>query len=121
MDIFKCEKCGGEMKKLQEGSTQGFFCGSCGWSVVTTYIDPIRQDHTEYAVFADVSNTLKANQLKVLNKITGQNLLQIKKSLQQEKQLVYRGSATEVYAVLCALKSCEIVCEVKPAFPYDVE
>ena len=46
-----CEKCKTNMIHVCENSVQGCSCPVCGWGTLTTYIDKIHQDMTEYIVY----------------------------------------------------------------------
>ena len=35
---------------IRENSVQGWLCPVCGWEILTTYIDKMLQDMTEYSV-----------------------------------------------------------------------
>ena len=48
---MRCEKCNENMNWFFEGSIQGWLCSGCGWNLVTTYIDVINNDTTEYSVY----------------------------------------------------------------------
>lgn len=34
-----------------EGATQGWRCPMCGWNIITTYIEDIDRDETEYSLY----------------------------------------------------------------------
>ena len=46
-----CEKCKGKMNWSIEGATQGWRCPMCGWNIITTYIEDIDRDETEYSLY----------------------------------------------------------------------
>lgn len=39
-----CEKCGSEMKVINENHPDGMTCQNCGWGWVTSYFEPILSD-----------------------------------------------------------------------------
>ncbi len=45
-----CKKCKKEMNWCIDGCIQGWKCPSCGWDIVTTYIDEMYTDETEYSL-----------------------------------------------------------------------
>ncbi len=45
-----CEKCNGKMNWSAEGATQGWRCPGCGRNIITTYIEDIESDETEYGL-----------------------------------------------------------------------
>ena len=45
-----CEKCNGKMNWSAEGATQGWRCPVCGRNIITTYIEDIESDETEYGL-----------------------------------------------------------------------
>ncbi|VAW63360.1 hypothetical protein MNBD_GAMMA10-576 [hydrothermal vent metagenome] len=50
-----CEECGGTEHEV-EGSTEGFLCAKCKWSLVTTVIPEIDADITKYKIYLLSSN-----------------------------------------------------------------
>jgi len=46
-----CEKCKGKMNWSIEGATHGWRCPMCGWNIITTYIEDIDRDETEYSLY----------------------------------------------------------------------
>ena len=66
------EKCMREMYWTIEGATQGWRCPDCGWSIITTYIDPIYSDVTEYSLY--VRNVLKIDREKIKLALVPENL-----------------------------------------------
>ena len=43
-----CEKCKANMNWFSEDSVQGWVCSSCEWNLITTNINKIYEDMTEY-------------------------------------------------------------------------
>ena len=48
---MKCEQCNSEMIfKINKG-TQGWYCPQCNWNLVTSYIEDLNIDETEYSLY----------------------------------------------------------------------
>ena len=45
-----CEKCGSEMKVINENHPDGMTCQNCGWGWVTSYFEPILSDTWDYHI-----------------------------------------------------------------------
>ena len=81
-----CEKCKGKMNWSIEGATQGWRCPMCGWNIITTYIEDIDRDETEYSLYiknvteVDAEKNLLQKQLMLI-------LLLRSKCLKKEKHV----------------------------------
>jgi hypothetical protein len=111
-----CEVCGGEVEFRREGSVQGFFCKSCDWSLVTTYIPEIELDETVYQVYVSDSNFRDEHQVRAVSEISGLNFLSVRKLLQQEHPMVFEGAAPKVLQALAMLEAVRLRYEIQPPF-----
>ena len=90
-----CEKCKTNMIYIRENSVQGWSCPVCGWEILTTYIDKMLQDMTEYSVCIKNIANIDKDKIKVISQIAGV----IKKAI-------------------CKLENVNIPFEVTPEFGY---
>ncbi|MGN0160587.1 MAG: cytidine deaminase [Lachnospiraceae bacterium] len=63
-----CEKCKEKMNWSIEGATQGWRCPVCGWNIITTYIDEINSDETEYSLYIKKVSEIDAETIKFVAK-----------------------------------------------------
>ena len=55
---MKCEQCNSEMIfKINKG-TQGWYCPQCNWNLVTSYIEDLNIDETEYSLYIKIKKLL---------------------------------------------------------------
>ena len=118
---MRCEKCGGRLEYRIKGSTQGLFCEKCGWNVVTTYISPIKRDHTIYKVFILKNCHPFINQIKTVSKICNRNYLEVRRLFMEEQTLIYEGYAETVLAVIENLENECLLYKISPPFPYRLD
>ena len=74
-----CKECKGKMNWKIEDSTQGWWCPVCGWSIVTTYIDDIDMDDTEYSLYIINMKEIDKEKIKLVAKIANVNFVIAKK------------------------------------------
>lgn len=113
-----CEKCKINMIYVYENSVQGWLCPVCGWEILTTYIDKIHQDMTEYSIcIKDVANIDK-DKIKVISQIAGVNYIVAKQMLQEEGICILKAKAIDIKKAICELENVNIPFEVTPEFNY---
>lgn len=113
-----CEKCKGELYWRIESATQGWWCPGCGWNVVTTYIDEIYADTTEYRLcIRNVQETDKEI-IKFVAKTANVNFLIAKQMLQKKEVCILKAKAPEIKATIAKLKELNIDFNVCPMFKY---
>ena len=54
------------MIHVHENSVQGWSCPVCGWGTLTTYIDKIHQDMTEYSIYTKSIANIDKDKIKVI-------------------------------------------------------
>lgn len=118
MQPEKCAACGGEVEFRREGSVQGFYCKSCDWAVVTTYIAPIELDETKYQVRVLGANYRDNRQVRAISAITGLNFIKTRELLKQERPVVYEGEAPMVLRARETLVAAGLHFEISPPFNY---
>ena len=115
-----CEKCGHEMKSIDENIPVGKTCTNCGWGWATTFIEPIYNDIQIYTITLNSVVSITKEPIKTIAEITGQNFLQTKKTLDNLPQVVFSGKAPEVLKICHSLKSKPFFdFKISPDFPYD--
>lgn len=73
-----CEKCGSEMKVINENHPDGMTCQNCGWGWVTSYFEPILSDTYDYhIILLPCENSLLA--IKTVSEIANCNYIDAKK------------------------------------------
>lgn len=113
-----CEKCMREMYWTIEGATQGWRCPDCGWSIITTYIDPIYSDVTEYSLY--VRNVLKIDRekIKLVAKTAGVNFIIAKQMLEENNVCILKAKAPEIKAAVVKLRELGVDFNISPTFRY---
>ena len=115
---MKCEKCGTEMKYFIKGSTQGWNCPNCNWGIVTTYIEPIKDDKTIYSIILTKNNNHDINQLKPISRIASCNFIKAKELLESENIELVKDNAVAIKECATTLKENKINFEITPDYIY---
>ena len=74
---MKCEQCNSEMIfKINKG-TQGWYCPQCNWNLVTSYIEDLNIDETEYSLYIKIKKTsvIDFEKIKIVSKIANVNCI----------------------------------------------
>ena len=91
-----CEKCKTNMIHVCENSVQGWSCPVCGWGTLTTYIDKIHQDMTEYSICTKSITNIDKDKIKVISKIAGVNYIVAKQMLEKEGICILKAKAVDI-------------------------
>lgn len=113
-----CEKCKGELNWRIEGATQGLWCPKCGWNVVTTYIDEIHADMTEYRLYIRNVQEIDKEKIKFVAKTANVNFIIAKQMLQKREVCILKARAPEIKAAISKLQELNIDFNVSPMFKY---
>ena len=113
-----CEKCGAEMKNIDNPHELGMICPNCGWGWVTTFINPIIEDDTVYSVVLQKENKASKSALKTVSAIAKCNYVQAKEYIDNAPVEIFRGKAIEVKYLKEQLDSANISFVIVPEFPY---
>lgn len=113
-----CEKCKTNMIHVCENSVQGWSCPVCGWGTLTTYIDKIHQDMTEYSICTKSITNIDKDKIKVISKIAGVNYIVAKQMLEKEGICILKAKAVDIKKAICELENVNISFEVIPEFNY---
>ena len=109
-----CEKCKTNMIHVRENSVQGWSCPICGWGILTTYIDKIHQDMTEYSIYIKSVTNIDVDKIKVISRIVGVNFLVAKQMLEKEGVCILKAKAMDIKKAICELENANIPFEVTP-------
>ena len=112
-----CEKCGAEMKPIHETLSIGMECPECGWGWVSTYIEPILSDKTDYHVIL-VSSDNSLTVIRTISEVANCNYIEAKKLINNTPVEVFHGQAVEVKAIREKLEAASIDFKIEPEFPY---
>ncbi len=98
-----------------------YVCPKCGEAIATydyTKDDPIKFDDKIYTV-RSINNSSNADMLKIISKITGQNYLDCKKIIDENK-IICSGKARDIIESLRELQQNNILFEIDPKFDYKI-
>ena len=114
----KCPKCGKKLLMRIEGSTQIIECSSCSYSVATSFLDPIYEDEQEYTIILDKYSSPDRKGYSSLAKITGINVIGVKRLIENVPAILFTGKAPEIKIVIEKLKEIDIDYHIEPGFKY---
>ena len=112
----KCHECDIDLVYCQQESTITWTCPVCGWGLATTYISPIYHDINNYEVFLLKDFSPKPNQLRVISRISGLNLIESKKLLGTDEAFLFKGKAADVLPIKTQLEQEEIGFKIVPEY-----
>ncbi len=115
---MNCPKCDGNLKSEVIGSSEVLTCQDCGWSVATSYVDPIYEDATIYRLYIRDGNVLNKYVLAALSKALGCNYLEAKNVIEGGRSLLFEGDAVKIREKRDALDSGGVAYDIEPDFPY---
>ncbi|MCQ2555455.1 MAG: hypothetical protein MJ171_07370 [Clostridia bacterium] len=125
-----CEKCGTEMKKIERELSKGMECPNCGWGWITTDLEPILTDDTEYVIWLCQGNESCTSNIKLIAEIANLNYVQAKKLLcSNHTELLYKAidvsaatisKAQRVQEIAKRLSEAGILFEITPDFPFEI-
>lgn len=106
------------MKWGIKGSTQGWRCPICGWNVVTTYINEINIDETEYSLYIRDVSEIDYEKIKIVAKIVNTSFVIARQMLQEKEVCILKAKAPEIKATIAKLQELNIDFYVIPLFKY---
>jgi len=115
---FSCPKCGSQTEKINEGRTVGTRCPQCGWSVVTTYTQPIDQDVELYEVGIKKIDHPDKNQIKVISNLSGINFLQARKKIKEGGSVLFNMNARQTSSIKAMLIEAGLSPAINPDFKW---
>ena len=114
-----CEKCGADMQTIDPCRPVGLKCPKCGWGWVTSYIEPIKEDSTDYTVILlAVDNASSKDVVKTIAGIAGIGFIQAKKMIENTPTNLFVGKAIAVKGIIATLDALAINYRVEPELPY---
>lgn len=114
-----CEKCEVEMNWSIEGSTQGLRCPLCGlWGLVTTHIDEICVDDTEYSLYLRKGSEINKEKIMFVAKTAQVNFLVAKQMFEEKEVCILKAKALEIKAAIEKLRGLGIDFIISPPFKY---
>lgn len=113
-----CDKCKTNMIRVCETSAQGWSCPVCGWGTLTTYIDGMHQDMTEYSIYTKSVANIDKDKIKVISQIAGVNYIVAKKMLEKEDICILKAKAIDIKKAISELENVNIPFEITPEFSY---
>ena len=109
------------MQKTVEGSTLLWSCPSCGDAVARTYIEPIREDATVYALALDGEAKASKDAVRVVAGIAGCNYLAAKRLIEAGGGTLMRGQALRIRDAVRELRSVSLPYVIDPDFPHEID
>lgn len=119
---YICEKCGTPIvKRLPDDTigTYGIICPNCGWGAITTYMDPICMDQTQYSILLLKGNDPSIEIIRAVNKVSHRNLVKSRQLIESAPQVIYEGEALEVHGMKEILDAEAVLYRIEPDYPYD--
>lgn len=113
-----CEKCKNKMYWRIQGSTQGWICPACGWGIVTTYIDEIDADETEYSLYIRNVVGIDKEKISFVAKAANVNYVIAKHMLEEEQTCILKAKASKIKATITKLQELKMDFNVIPYFKY---
>lgn len=113
-----CEKCKTEMVAVCATGVQGWSCPNCGWGVLTTYVDEIYLDTTEYSIWIKNVTNINKDIIRIISKIAGVNYIVARHMLEKDSVCILKAKAIEIKKALIDLEIADIPFEVTPEFIY---
>lgn len=116
-----CENCKANMNWFSENSVQGWVCLNCGWNLMTTNIDEIYEDITEYSLYIKNVNKVNNEKIKSIARIAGVNFIIARKMLTESHVCILKDKAPKVKDAIEELEKLKIQFEVIPKFKYSAD
>lgn len=101
-----------------EGATQGWRCPMCGWNIITTYIEDIDRDETEYSLYIKNVTEVDAEKIKFVAKTANVNFVIAKQMLEKREVCILKAKAPKIKLVITKLQELGIDFNVNPSFNY---
>lgn len=101
-----------------EGATQGWRCPVCGWNIITTYIEEINTDETEYSLYIKKVTEIDAEKIKFVAKTANVNFVIAKQMIEKKEACILKAKAPKIKSVIAKLQELNIDFSVNPSFKY---
>lgn len=113
-----CEKCKTEMVPVCTTGVRGCSCPTCGWNVLTTYVDEIYLDQTEYSIWIKNLTNINKDIIRIVSKIAGVNYIDARNMLAKDSVCILKAKALEIKKAANSLETADIPYEITPEFKY---
>lgn len=113
-----CPECKSATVSKIEGDTLLIECPECGWLIVSSCIDPIYEDTTEYEILIGANNQTTKDLLKVVTSIAGSNFISAKKIIESPGTILIKGQAPQIKEAAINLLKAKMNFDIVPNFPY---
>lgn len=113
-----CEKCKTEMVPVCATGVRGCICPSCGWNIVTTYIDEIYLDQTEYSIWIKNFTNINKDVIRIVSKIAGVNYIAARHMLEKDSVCILKAKAIDIKKAVNTLEITDVPYEIIPEFKY---
>lgn len=113
-----CEKCKRKMHWSIKGSTQGWRCPNCGWNIITTHIDEIITDETEYSLYVGNAQEIDKEKIKCIAQTANVSFIVAKKILQEGDTCIIKAKAPKIKDTVTKLQALKIDFKISPEFRY---
>ena len=101
-----------------EDAIQGWRCPVCGWNIITTYIEEINTDETEYILYIKKVTKIDAEKIKFVAKTANVNFVIAKQMLEKKEACILKAKAPRIKSVIAKLQELNIDFSVNPSFKY---
>lgn len=119
------------MKEIKSRFSTGMECPKCKWGWITTEIDTIAEDNTNYKVWLEPGNSQDLGNIKLVAAIANVNYIKAKELLSsKDRILIYnsdnktastKSKAQRVQEIASRLKEYRISFTILPTFPYGIK
>lgn len=106
------------MVEVCAAGVRGWSCPVCGWGVLTTYIDQIYLDATEYSIWIKKVKNINLDKIRIISKIAGVNYIAAKQMLEKDSVCVLKAKATDIQKAIENLENADVPYEITPEFKY---
>ncbi|MDE7223180.1 MAG: hypothetical protein K2O34_05310 [Acetatifactor sp.] len=113
-----CEVCKRDMIPVRRGSVQGWSCPDCGWGVLTTYIDEMYLDTTDYCIYVRNITDINKDIIKLISGIAGVNYLAARQMLVKGDACILKAKAPEIKRAIEKLQEADILFAIIPEFQF---
>lgn len=106
------------MNWFSDDSVQGWICPSCRWNIITTYIEEISADETEYSVYVKNVSDVNTEKIKFVAKTANVNFIIAKQMLEEKEICILKAKALDIKSVIAKLQELKIDFNISPSFKY---
>ena len=114
-----CEKCKEKMNWYVEGAVQGWVCPACDWSIITTHINEIDADQTEYSLYIRNAFGIDIEKIRFVAKTANVSFIIAKHLLEEQIEVcILKARAPKIKETIAELQKLSIDFRVSPLFKY---